>query len=298
MGIMETLSDMKRRRLNEDWRDTAREYANSKTVKDFHVQRLNSLDYKLSTKYGDWNVKISFETDNIRVTVDGKQYIGSNWFNTGSEVKAFLFDGGLRDKIYKSIRQNLASKLNSDSLTSDEMKKLLVDAEKQVNMLQNEIDLKIDEEELDKKLHRYSLYSKAMSRRNRDRSNLRWQASREFEKQHELEVGDIVYGKKNSNLRSGKEYVIKSISEPTSGRKVYTVVPENGRGQTYNVSRNEIIQSSDQVSAAIENPDDPKYNKFDQQKYMMNRYSNTDDNEFNEAVKLLNSQGLLVEDKE
>lgn len=298
MGIMETLSDMKRKRLNEDWRDTAKAYANSKRVKDFHEKRLNSLEYNLSTKYGDWDVKISFETDNIRVTVDGKRYIGSNWFNTGSEVKAFLFDGGLRNKIYKSIRENLARKLNSDSLTEEEMKKALVDAEKQVNLLQNEIDLKIDEEELDKKLHRYSLYSHAMARRNRDRNDLRWQAAREFQKEHELEVGDIVYGKKNSNLRSGKEYVIKSISEPTPGRKVYTVVPENGRGQTYNVTRWEIMQSSDQVLAAIENPDDPKYNKFDQQKYMMNRYSNTDDSEFNEAVELLNSQGLLAEDKE
>lgn len=298
MGIMETLSDMKRRRLNEDWRDTAKAYANSKQVKDFHEKRLNSLDYNLSTKYGDWNVKITFDLDRIRVTVDGKRYIGSNWFNTASELKAFLFDGGLKNKIYKSIRENLAKKLNSDSLTEEEMKKALVDAEKEVNLLQNEIDLEIDEEELDKKLHRYSMYSHAMARRNRDRNDLRWYAARQFEKEHELEVGDIVYGKKDSNLRSGKEYVIKSISEPYPGRKVYTVVPENGRGQTHNVTRREIMQSSDQVSAAIENPDDPKYNKFDQQKYMMNRYSNTDDSEFNEAVKLLNSQGLLVEDKE
>lgn len=298
MGIMETLSDMKRRRLNEDWRDTAKAYANSKQVRDFHEKRLNSLDYNLSTKYGDWDVKISFETDNIRVTVDGKRYIGSNWFKTGSELKAFLFDGGLRNKIYKSIRENLAKKLNSDSLSEEEMKKALVDAEKEVNLLQNEIDLEIDEEELDKKLHRYSLYSHAMTRRNRDRNDLRWYAARQFEKEHELEVGDIVYGKKDSNLRSGKEYVIKSISEPYPGRKVYTVAPENGRGQTHNVTRRELRQSSDQISAAIENPDDPKYNKFDQQKYMMNRYSNTDDSEFNEAVKLLNSQGLLVEDKE
>lgn len=302
MGILDKLSEIHRKSLDEDWRETAREYNRAKDIKDFHEARQNALNYNLKTKYGDWDVAIKFESSygesNIKVTVENdKEYVGSKWFKTGKELKAYLFDGGLAAVVFKHVRERLARELNSDSVTPEQMKEAMAKAEKKIDALQDAIDIKIDEEDIDRKLHRFSVYTNAMKARSSKRNDLRWKASREYEKERKLEIGDVVYGNGNSDLRSGKAYVIKNIKNVSWTKDpIYVVEPENGRGRSYEERGKNLYRSSDEVSQAIENPDDPKYDKgFDQQEYMMNRYAGGDDSEFNEAVKLLQDQGMIVE---
>ncbi len=302
MGILDKLSEIHRKSVNEDWRETAREYNKAKEVKDFHEARQNALNYNLKTRYGDWDVKIKFENSYgasvIKVTVENdKDYVGSKWFKTGKEVKAYLFDGGLKSVVFKHIRERLVRALNQDTVTPEQMKESMTKAEKMIDALQDAIDIKIDEEDIDRKLHRYDIYTNAMNARSRKRNDLRWKASREFEKERKFEVGDIVYGKGNSDLRSGKAYVIKEIKSVSWTKEpIYVVEPENGRGRSYEERAKNLYRSSDVIAQAIQNPDDPKYDKgFDQQEYMMNRYAGGDDSEFNEAVKLLQDQGMIVE---
>lgn len=301
MGILDKLSEIRRKSLDEDWRETAREYHKAKAVQDFHEARQNALNYNLRTKYGDWDVKIKFENSygdsDIKVTVENdKDYVGSKWFKTGKEVKAYLFDGGLSSVVFKHIREKLVNTLNHDTVTPEQMKESMAKAEKMIEALQDAIDIKIDEEDIDRKLHRYKIYSNAMKSRSSKRNDLRWKASREFEKERKFEVGDVVYGSGNSDLRSGKAYVIKDIKNVSWTKDpIYVVEPENGRGRTYEERGKNLYRSSDEIAQAIENPDDPKYDKgFDQQEYMMNRYAGGD-NEFDEAVKLLQDQGMIVE---
>jgi hypothetical protein len=302
MGILDKISEIHRKSVNEDWRETAREYNKAKEVKDFHEARQNALNYNLKTRYGDWDVKIKFENSygdsDIKVTVENdKEYVGSKWFKTGKEVKAYLFDGGLKSVVFKHIRERLVRALNQDTVTPEQMKESMTKAEKMIDSLQDAIDIKIDEEDIDRKLHRYKIYSDAMSARSRKRNDLRWKASREFEKETKFKVGDVVYGKGNSDLRSGKAYVIKEIKSVSWTKEpIYVVEPENGRGRSYEERAENLYRSSDDISQAIQNPDDPKYDKgFDQQEYMMNRYAGGDDSEFNEAVQLLQDQGMIVE---
>lgn len=300
MGILDKLSEIHRKSIDEDWRETAREYNKAKEVKDFHEARQNALNYNLKTRYGDWDVKIKFDgNSDIKVTVENdKEYVGSKWFKTGKEVKAYLFDGGLSSVLFKHIREKLANTLNHDSeLTPEKMKEAIAKADKMIDALQDAIDIKIDEEDIDRKLHRYQIYTDAMNARSRKRSDLRWKASREFEKETKFKVGDVVYGKGNSDLRSGKEYVIKAIKNVSWTKDpIYVVEPENGRGRSYEERAKNLYRSSDEISQAIQNPDDPKYDKgFDQQEYMMNRYAGGGDSEFNEAVKLLQDQGMIIE---
>ena len=298
MGIMEKLYKMKQMPVNEDWRDTAKEYLATKKVEDKHLNRLESLDYNLTTKYGDWYIKLKFRDDKIKVTVENeKEYVGSEWFKNGESAKKYIFDGAMADKIYKHIREKLAGILSRNELSKEDMKKALSDANKKVDALQNAIDLQIDTEELDKKLKRYNTYSEAIRNRTNLASQLKFRASQEFEREHKLEVGDKVYGKASSSLRQGKEYVVKSIEQNglVNGKKetVYVLAPANGQGYTHKATRSQIYLDRDQVDAAIKNPDDPKWNKFDEQKYMMDRYSA--DRQFDEAVELLNDCGMIVE---
>lgn len=301
MGILDKLYEIRRKSIDEDWRETAREYNKAKAVQDFHEARQNALNYNLQTKYGDWDVKITFENSYgdsvIRVSVENEdEYVGSKWFKNGKDLKAYLFDGGLAAVVFTHIRERLARELNSVSITPEQMKEAMAKAEKKIDALQNAIDLKIDEEDIDRKLHRYKIYTDAMKARSSKRSDLRWKASREFEKERKFQVGDVVYGSDNSNLRSGKKYVVKEIKHVSWTKDpIYVVEPENGRGRTYEERGENLYRSSDEIAQAIENPDDPKYDKgFDQQEYMMNRYAAGDD-EFNEAVKLLQDQGMIVE---
>lgn len=76
----------------------------------------------------------------------------------------------------------------------------------------------------------------------------------------------------------------------------YKLKPENGRGQGATAYGYQIYLASEVIDSAVNNPDDPKYDKkFDQQQYMMDRYSA--DRQFDEAVELLNSCGMIVEAK-
>lgn len=299
MGILDKLSEIRRKSLDEDWRETAREYNRAKDVKDFHEARQNALNYNLKTRYGDWDVKIKFDgNSDIKVTVENdKEYVGSKWFKTGKEVKAYLFDGGLSSVVFKHIREKLARTLNSETVTPEQMKESMAQADKMIDALQDAIDIKIDEEDIDRKLHRYQIYTDAMNARSRKRNDLRWKASHEFEKETKFKVGDVVYGRANSDLRSGKEYVIKDIKNVSWTKEpIYVVEPENGRGRSYEERAKNLYRSSSEISQAIQNPDDPKYDKgFDQQEYMMNRYAGGDDSDFNEAVKLLQDQGMVIE---
>ena len=137
-----------------------------------------------------------------------------------------------------------------------------------------------------------------MNTRSGIKSALETRARRNFEKEHAFEVGDVVYGTQRSDLRGGKAYVITAIEKNNQDKKYwkYKVEPENGRGQGAIVRGYEIYLDSDIIDAAVKNPDDPKYTpKFDQQQYMMDRYSA--DRQFDEAVELLNSCGMIVEAK-
>lgn len=293
MGIMEKLSDIRRKKLDEDWRETAKEYAKSKKVGDIHQNRLKSLDFDLRTKYGYWQVQITFytssDTASFKVTVDGQHYVGSKWFYTAADVKKYLFDGGLTDQIRKDIREETIKKLNNDKITDKEMKEIFDRATREMEYLQNAIDINIDEEELDKKLHRYETYFRAMNNRSSKSSSLRRRAENEFRKEHKFEVGDIVYGKTYSGLRDSKPYKVVGVD-----KEFVSVEPENGRGKSYKVPTNSVFLDDSQVSDAINNPDNPKYDKkFDQQQYMMDRYGS--DREFEESVQLLSDCGMIVE---
>lgn len=289
MGIMEKLSDLRRKKLDEGWQDTARKYKSMKDVKDFHRKRLADLDFRLETKYGEWKVTIRFGgSSNIWVDVHNSKglYVSSKSFNSAKDVKAYLFNGGLTADLNKKIRENAIDALKNDKITPAEMKETFDKASQRIAALEQAIDIQIDEDELDKKLHRHQIYGDAVSSREHERYWTRHQAEKEFESERPFEVGDIVYGDNKTSLRSGKEYRITSISGNAA-----TVEPANGRGNRQVAALRHLMIHPDVVKAAIENPDDPKY--FDQQKYMMDRYGNN----FDEAVELLNSCGMIVEAK-
>ena len=293
MGILEKLSDIRRKKLDEDWRETAKEYAKSKKVGDIHRNRLKSLDFDLRTKYGYWQVQITFsvfssDKASFNVTVVGQHYVGSKWLDTASDVKKYLFDGGLTDLIRKDIREETIKKLNNDKITAKEMKEIFDRATREMEYLQNAIDINIDEEDLDKKLHRYVTYFRAMNNRSSKSDNLHRKAENEFRKEHKFEVGDIVYGETYSGLRDSKPYKVVGVD-----KEFVSVEPENGRGRSYKVPTNSVFLDYSQVSDAINDPDNPKYNKFDKQKYMMDRYGS--DREFEESVQLLSDCGMIVE---
>lgn len=297
MGIMEKLSDMRRKSLDEDWRDDARAAKAAKWVHDFHRERLEKLDFKIDTSFGDFNVEIKPSWNGeleVRVYL-GDDYLFYENFVNGKEVKEFI-ENKLTDKIYERVRDKLKYKI--EKMPREEAKSVLRRFDGLLDELDKEIDLKIDFDELDKKLHRYQVYSNALNARNSNKSDLEYRARRNFEKEHGFEVGDVVYGTHRSDLRDGKAYVVTEIMKNAGDNRLwkYKVEPENGRGQGAIVYGYQLYLDSDAIDAAINNPDDPKYTpKFDQQQYMMDRYSA--DRQFDEAVELLNSCGMIVEAK-
>lgn len=299
MGIMEKLSDMRRKNLDEDWRDDARAANSAKSVQDFHKKRLESLSFVMDTTFGDFKVKVGPNWDDrpvIKVYFED-EYLLYKVFKNSEELKKFIGEK-LADEIYEKIREKFSNKIQK--MPRDEAKATLRKFDSLLDELDKEIDLKIDYDELDRKIHRYSVYSRALNARSSNKSDLENKARRHFEKEHEFEVGDIVYGTHKSGLRQGKAYVIDEIVKKDlnldKGYWLYKVRPENGRGQTANVYGHNLYLDSDAIYAAISNPDDPKYDKkFDQQQYMMDRYSA--DRQFDEAVELLNSCGMIVEAK-
>jgi hypothetical protein len=297
MGIMEKLSDMRRKGLDEDWRDDARAANSAKDVQDFHRERLEKLDFKIDTSFGDFNVEIKPSWNGgleVRVYL-GDDYLFYENFVNGKEVKEFI-ENELTDKIYERVRDKLKYKI--EKMPRDEAKSVLKRFDGLLDELDKEIDLKIDFDELDKKLHRYQVYSNALNARNSNKSDLEYRARRNFEKEHGFEVGDVVYGTHRSDLRDGKAYVVTAIEKNASDKQhwKYKVEPENGRGQGATVYGYQLYLDSDAIDAAVNNPDDPKYaKKFDRQQYMMDRYSA--DRQFDEAVELLNSCGMIVEAK-
>lgn len=299
MGIMEKLSDMRRKSLDEDWRDDARAANSAKSVQDFHRERLKKLNFVIDTSFGDFKVKIGPNWDDrpIIKVYFGDEYLLYKTFENSEELKKFIGEN-LADEIYEKIREQFSNKIQK--MPRDEAKNTLRKFNGLLDELDKEIDLKIDFDELDKKLHRYQVYSNALNARNSNKSNLEYRARRNFEKEHGFEVGDVVYGTHRSDLRDGKAYVIDEIvkKDPNLDKKywLYKVSPENGRGKSVTIYGRHLYLDSDAIDAAVRNPDDPKYTpKFDQQKYMMDRYSA--DRQFDEAVELLNSCGMIVEAK-
>ena len=297
MGIMEKLSDMRRKKIDEDWRDDARAAKAAKSVEDFHRQRLKSLDYSIDTSFGDFKVKISHNWEDISVlrVYFGDEYLLYKNFVTSEELKKFI-EEDLAEEIYKKIRENFSSKIQK--MPRDEAKNTLRKFNSLLDELDKEIDLKIDYDELGRKLRRYAAYSKALSARDKNKTELVSRARRNFEEEHGFEVGDVVYGTHRSGLREGKPYVIVEIDKNTKYKKHWKckVEPQNGRGNGATVYGHEIYLDSDAINTAVNNPDDPKYTpKFDQQQYMMDRYSA--DRQFDEAVELLNSCNMVVESK-
>lgn len=297
MGIMEKLSDMSRRKVDEDWRDDARAAKAAKWVHDFHRERLEKLNFNIDTSFGEF--KFNIEPDwngglKIRVYLGDDYLLYENFANV-KELKEFI-ENELADEIYERVRDKFKYKI--EKMPRDEAKATLRKFDGLLDELDKEIDLKIDFDELDRKLHRYGVYSRALNARSSNKSNLEFRARRNFEKEHEFEVGDVVYGTHKSNLRDGKAYIIDEIvkKNPELGKDyyLYKVRPENGRGQSATVYGHNLYLDSGAIDAAINNPDNPKYDKkFDQQQYMMDRYSNN----FDEAVELLNSCGMIIEAK-
>ena len=296
MGIMEKLSDM-RRRVNEDWRDDARAAKAAKWVHDFHQKRLEKLNFKIDTSFGDFKLNIKPDWNgglDLRVYLED-DYLFYEDFKNSEDLKQFIEDR-LTDKIYEKVRDKIKYKI--EKMPRDEAKATLRKFDGLLDELDKEIELKIDFDELERKLHRYSVYSSALNARSSNKTNLEYKARRSFEKEHGFEVGDVVYGTHRSALRDGKAYVVTEIMKNASDNRhwKYKVEPENGRGQGAIVYGYELYLDSDAIDAAIKNPDDPKYTpKFDQQQYMMDRYSA--DRQFDEAVELLNSCGMIVEAK-
>ena len=296
MGIMEKLSDM-RRRVNEDWRDDARAAKAAKWVHDFHQKRLEKLNFKIDTSFGDFKLNIKPDWNgglDLRVYLED-DYLFYEDFKNSEDLKQFIEDR-LTDKIYEKVRDKFKYKI--EKMPRDEAKATLRKFDGLLDELDKEIELKIDFDELERKLHRYSVYSSALNARSSNKTNLEYKARRSFEKEHGFEVGDVVYGTHRSALRDGKAYVVTEIMKNASDNRhwKYKVEPENGRGQGAIVYGYELYLDSDAIDAAIKNPDDPKYTpKFDQQQYMMDRYSA--DRQFDEAVELLNSCGMIVEAK-
>lgn len=295
MGIMEKLSDMRRKKLDEDWRDDARAAKAAKSVEDFHRKRQESLSFLLDTSFGDLKLKIVPNWDYkpvLRVYLRN-DYLFSHLFRNAEELKKFI-DSELAEELYEKIREKFAYKIQK--MPRDEAKATLRKFDSLLDELDKEIDLKIDYDELDRKIHRYALYSRALNARSSNKSTLENRARRNFEKEHGFEVGDVVYGTHRSVLRDGKPYVVVAIEKNASDKQhwKYKVEPENGRGYGAIVYGYELYLDSDVIDAAVNNPDDPKYaKKFDQQQYMMDRYSNN----FDEAVELLNSCGMIIEAK-
>lgn len=299
MGIMEKLSDMRRKSLDEDWRDDARAANSAKGVEDFHKKRLEKLSFKIDTSVGDFKVNIM---PNWKGGLEVRVYLGDDYlfykiFDDVEALKNFISDG-LTDRIYEAVREKFYNKVQK--MPRDEAKSVLKRFDGLLDELDRGINLEIDFDKLEKDLHRYNVYSRALNVRDSNKSALETRARRNFEKEHEFEVGDVVYGTQSSNLRSGKAYVIDEIvnKDPNWDKKywLYKVSPENGRGKSVTIYGRHLYLDSDAIDAAVRNPDDPKYTpKFDQQKYMMDRYSA--DRQFDEAVELLNSCGMIVEAK-
>jgi hypothetical protein len=307
MGILDKLSEM-RRRVDEDWRDSAREWKKSKEVKPFHEDRRKALDFKIETKQGDFDIRIKpdastwYQDSNERTQIEvykDDRYITSEWAKDLEQLKKMLFDGVLTDRIFSKLKSDLSYNMThangGKGLSRQEFKQKVQELEKDMDSLDAKLELQLDWDDLKKKIHRYVNYARAMGNRYSRRNSLRGKAEREFREEHKYEVGDIVYGNHWSELRDGKEYkVIKVYND--GGLKV---APENGRGKEYIVYPNDVYLAPEAVNSAVENPDDKQYDKkFDQQEYMMNRYSNADDTEFNEAVKTLEDVGMIVEKAE
>ena len=296
MGIIEKLSYMRRKSLvDEDWRDDARAANSAKGVEDFHKKRLESLNFVMDTSFGDFKVKIgpNWEDRPIIKVYFGDEYLLYKVFENSEELKKFIGEN-LADEIYEKIRYEFSNKIQK--MPRDEAKATLRKFNSLLDELDKEIDLKIDFDELDRKIHRYAVYSRALNARRSNKSDLDFRARRNFEKEYELEVGDTVYGTHRSVLRDRKPYVVAEIMKNSKDKNnwKYKVVPENGRGQSAIVYGYELYPDTDLVNKAVSNPDDPKYaKKFDQQQYMMDRYGS--DRQFDEAVELLNSFGMIVE---
>jgi len=297
MGIMEKLSDMRRESLDEDWREDARTAKAAKWVHDFHQKRLEKLNFKIDTSVGDFNVRI---IPNWKGGLEVRVYLGDDYlfykiFDDVESLKNYIADG-LTDRIYEAVREKFYNKIQK--MPRDEAKSVLRRFDGLLDELDKGIKLEIDFDKLEKALHRYVVYSRALNARSSNKSNLENRARRNFEKEHGFEVGDVVYGTHRSDLRDGKAYVITAIEKNASDNRhwKYKVEPENGRGQGAIVYGYQLYLDSDAIDAAVRNPDDPKYTpKFDQQQYMMDRYSA--DRQFDEAVELLNSCGMIVEAK-
>jgi len=290
------------RRLDEDWKQSSKEYLNAKDVLQSHRDKLKSLNYELNTDYGDYNVQISFSNlyeieIKLQVWYKDGHYVGSKWFKTGKELKSFLFDenGGLTQLIYNDIKTRLKRLLSDDSITPTELHNKISELNSKIDNINNVINIEIDEDEIDKKLHKFTVYYQALQNRESKKSDLRWKAQNDFRNEHKFEEGDTVYGKSGrTSMTAGKPYVISEIDG-----NMALVKPENGRGKSHRVNLSDIFLDSDDVQKAINNPDDPKYNKFDKQKYMMNRYSAENMEEsFTEREYLLNKYSKYTDPDE
>lgn len=297
MGIMEKLSDM-RRMVDEDWREDARAANSAKSVQDFHKKRLEKLNFSIDTSFGEFKLNIRPNWGGIELRIYlGDDYLFGTVLENIKELKEFV-DNKLTDKIYERVRKKFYNKIQR--MSRDEAKSVLRRFDGLIDEIDRGIKLEIDFDKLEKDLQRYNVYSKAMKDRSSNKSELEYRARRNFEKEHEFEVGDVVYGTHKSDLRRGKAYVIEEIVKKNQkfGKDywMYKVKPANGRGQSATVFGKDLYLDRDAIDAAVNNPDDPKYDKkFDQQQYMMDRYSA--DRQFDEAVELLNSCGMIVEAK-
>ena len=292
---MEKLSDLRHKTLDEDWRDDARAAKAAKSVKDIHRNRLDKLSFEIDTSFGEFklNIKPSFKGGSELRVYLGDDYLFYEIFENAKDLKKFI-EEKLAEVLYEKIRGKFADKIQK--MPRAEAKTLLKRFDGLLDELDKGIKLEIDFDELEKACNRYGVYSRAMDARYNNKSSLENRARRKFEKEHGFEVGDVVYGTRRSDLREGKAYVVVEIEKTGKDNQYwkYKLKPENGLGRGGTAYGYQLYLDSDTIDAAVNNPDDPKYEKkFDQQQYMMDRYSNN----FDEAVELLKSCGMIVEAK-
>ena len=232
MGILDKLSDM-RKRVDEDWRDDARAAKSAKWVKDFHRDRLDKLNFSIDTSFGEFKLNIHPNWKGgpeIRVYL-GDDYLFYEIFENVKELKDFI-ENKLTDEIYKHVREKFYYKIQK--MPRDEARSILKRFDGLLEELDKGIELEIDFDKLEKDLHRYGVYSRALNDRSSNKSNLETRARRNFEKEHaslpklRKTENPRSTGSTNSNRRMVEDKVlqltdINSISTATRSMQLSTI---------------------------------------------------------------------------
>ena len=270
--------------VSEDYHSDIRAYQRAKDVLPSHRKKLELLNSKTNTKVGNFDVEISAspifwdKKNNGRVQIsvsrDGK-YVTSDWLNI-DEFRDYMARK-LKDKILTSLKYQLQQDLQSASTkdSADLSKKLRYYSDAVDEVIDSTVDTFEDSfEDIKKKIHRYTVYYKSLSNRERNKENLRRKAESNYRKEVPIKVGDSVYGiGRATECRPGKDYIVTKIDGDTAW-----LAPENGRGKNLKEKIYSLAKNIDDTFF-----DDPKNAEpeFNQAQYQFDRY-NTDQEDFEE----------------